>query len=206
MTEGLRSEIPAANTLHLCADMQRLFAEETPWYTPWMKRISGTVAQIAERHASRTIFTRFIPPRRPTDMPGRWQAYYRQWREMTRERLDPELLKLIDPLASLVPPARVWDKSVYSPFFASALHRMLQTENVNTLVVTGGETDICVLATVLDAIDYGYRIILPRDALCSSSDHTHEALMTLYQNRFAHQIEVCSSKELLASWRAAPTK
>lgn len=202
MTDALRADIPAATTLHLCVDMQRLFAEETPWHTPWMQRIADTVAQIAERHASRTIFTRFIPPRRPSDMPGRWQAYYLQWREMTLERLSPDLLKLIDPLASLAPPARIWDKPVYSPFFESGLHRLLQSEDVNSLVITGGETDVCVLATVLDAIDHGYRIILPRDALCSSSDSTHEALMKLYQDRFSHQIEVCGSAELLASWRS----
>jgi len=26
-------------TVHLCIDMQNLFAEDTPWHTPWMKRV-----------------------------------------------------------------------------------------------------------------------------------------------------------------------
>jgi nicotinamidase-related amidase len=34
-----------------------------------------------------------------------------------------------------------------------------------------------VLATVLDAIDIGYRVIVVRDAVCSSSDEGHEMLM-----------------------------
>lgn len=203
MTDGSRSDIPAANALHLCVDMQRLFAEETPWHTPWMDRIAGTVARIAERHAARTIFTRFIPPMRASDMPGRWQAYYAQWQAMTRERLDPDLLKLIAPLAAYVPPARIWDKPLYSPFATPHLHRLLQAENVNTLIVTGGETDVCVLATVLDAIDYGYRVILPGDALCSSSNSTHDALMRLYHERFTHHVEVCDSEDLLGRWRPA---
>lgn len=204
MTEGLHSDIPAATALHLCIDMQRLFGEETPWHTPWMERITGTVARIAKRHAAQTIFTRFIPPVRASDMPGRWQAYYGHWQEMTRERLNPELLKLIAPLAACVPPARIWDKPVYSPFATPHLHNLLQAEQVNTLVVTGGETDVCVLATVLDAIDYGYRVILPSDALCSSSDATHDALMRLYRERFTHHIEVCASEELLDHWNVAP--
>ena len=26
-------------TIHLCVDMQNIFAEDTPWQTPWMKRV-----------------------------------------------------------------------------------------------------------------------------------------------------------------------
>ena len=37
-------------------------------------------------------------------------------------------------------------------------------------IVSGSETDVCVLATVLDAVDMGYRVIIARDAVCSSSD------------------------------------
>jgi nicotinamidase-related amidase len=38
-----------------------------------------------------------------------------------------------------------------------------------TLIISGGETDVCVLSTVLSAVDLGYRIILVEGALCSSS-------------------------------------
>jgi nicotinamidase-related amidase len=45
----------------------------------------------------------------------------------------------------------------------------------DTLIVSGGETDICLLATVRGAVDRGYRVALATDALCSSSNETHEA-------------------------------
>ena len=51
------------------------------------------------------------------------------------------------------------------------------------MIVTGSETDVCVLATVLGAVDLGYRVIVVRDAVCSSSDEGHDALMTLYHQR-----------------------
>jgi hypothetical protein len=44
---------------------------------------------------------RFITPKRAEDMPGMWQRYYTRWRDATRERLDPALLELLPPLASL---------------------------------------------------------------------------------------------------------
>ena len=43
-------------------------------------------------------------------------------------------------------------------------------------MITGAETDVCVLATVLGAVDYGYRVVLVTDAVCSHSDTGHDAL------------------------------
>jgi nicotinamidase-related amidase len=45
-------------------------------------------------------------------------------------------------------------------------------------VITGAETDVCVLSTVLNAVDLGFRVVIVEDALCSSSDVGHDALMT----------------------------
>ena len=188
-------------TVHLCIDMQNLFAEGTPWHTPWMKRVLPVVAGIAERHAERTIFTRFIPARHPDELPGSWRRYYRRWAELTLDRLEPELLELVPPLARLAPPAVTLDKRVYSPFVERALWVELRRRRADTLVITGAETDVCVLAAVMDAVDHGYRVVLATDALCSSSDETHDALMTLYHRRFAEQIETAESEEILAAWR-----
>ena len=69
----------------------------------------------------KTIFTRFTPPLRPEDMPGRWEAYYTKWREVTREKLDPALIKLMPSLKRFVPPAAVIEKAVYSAFAAPGL-------------------------------------------------------------------------------------
>jgi len=57
-----------------------------------------------------------------------------------------------------------------------------------------------VLATVLDAVDLGYRVVLVEDALCSSSDAGHDALMTLYRTRFSEQIELVKTAELPELW------
>jgi nicotinamidase-related amidase len=72
---------------------------------------------------------------------------------------------------------------------------------VSTVIVTGAETDVCVLSTVLDAVDLGLRVVIVEDALCSSFDAGHDALMTLYRNRFAEQIELISLDELHMLWR-----
>jgi nicotinamidase-related amidase len=63
-----------------------------------------------------------------------------------------------------------------------------------------GATDVCVLATLLGAIDWGFRVILVADALYSSADQTHDAMMNVYMNRFGQQAECVTSETLLASW------
>src|ERR1700730_13761624 len=64
------------NAVHLCIDMQRLFGPYGIWPTPWMEIVLPRIASIASRFPERTIFTRFIPPQRPEDMPGTWRCYY----------------------------------------------------------------------------------------------------------------------------------
>jgi nicotinamidase-related amidase len=180
--------------------MQNLFAEDTPWHTPWMERVLPIVLRIAERHADHTIFTRFVPARRPDEMSGSWRRYYERWRELTLERIDPRLLALVPPLAALAPPALVLDKHLYSPFSSTALRQTLQDRKIETIVISGAETDVCVLAAVLGAVDRGYRVVIAADAICSGSDQTHDALLTLYRQRFSEQIELADTDTILSCW------
>ena len=78
---------------------------------------------------------------------------------------------------------------------------MLAGSGIDTVIITGGETDVCVLATVLGAIDRGYRVVLVTNAICSSADQTHDALMELYRSRFTEQVEAVGVEEVLSNWR-----
>jgi nicotinamidase-related amidase len=188
-------------TVHLCIDMQRLFSSEGPWATPWMERVLPVVVEIASRFPERTVFTRFITPRRPEDMPGMWQRYYQRWRDTTQEHIDSQLLELLPPLARLVPPATAIDKTTYSGFVGSQLLAHLRDRQADGLIITGSETDVCVLATVLGAVDLGYRVIVVRDAICSSSDEGHEASLKVYHRRYSEQIETANAEDVLRSWQ-----
>lgn len=187
--------------LHLCVDMQRLFAPGGPWEVPWAQNVLPAIEEITARHMHQTLFTRFIPVRNPEEAPGSWARYYRRWAQVTLERIDPAMVDLVPSLAQFAPPARVLDKHVYSPWTQGQLDPLLRDGSVDTLVITGGETDQCVLATVLGAVDRGLRVVLVADAICSSLDSTHDALMQLYRSRFSEQIEVAEVQEILDSWR-----
>lgn len=200
MADGLmRGTIPET-AVHLCIDMQRMFAEDTAWKTPWMDRVLPVVVSLCEHKAERTCFTRFIPAVEVGDGEGTWRRYWERWPEMTIDRLGADKVDLVPELAAFVPPARVLDKRIYSPWIGAGLDEALRRGGVDTLVISGGETDVCVLAAVMGAVDLGYRVVVVTDALCSSSDETHDALLGLYRDRYGQQIETAESKEILANW------
>jgi nicotinamidase-related amidase len=138
---------------------------------------------------------------RPDDLSGAWQQYYEKWPMMTREVLGNEMVDLVPELRILVPPATVFDKGLYSPRLDGRLHRHLREQEVTTLVVSGGETDVCVLAAVMGAVDLGYAIVLLREGICSTSDQTHDASLELFGSRFSSQLRLSGAAEVLDWWR-----
>ena len=200
MASALRFGPLSQGTVHVCIDMQTLFAERTDWHVPWLERVLPAVTKLAEASRERTIFTRFMPPNKPDEAIGAWRRYYERWRHMTCDQINPRLIELVPPLAALVPPAVVIDKAYYSPFKEAAFLHALRRLQADTLVITGAETDVCVLAAVMDAVDEGYRVILAEDALCSVSDESHDAMLRHFSSRFSQQIEVASTNEILAAW------
>jgi nicotinamidase-related amidase len=190
------------NAVHLCVDMQRIFAKGGIWETPWMERVLPIIVAIAARYSARTVFTRFISPASPAEAPGQWRPYFERWKVATRQSLGGSQLDLVPELARYAPPATIVDKPAYSAFFRSSLADFLFEKHIKTVVVSGAETDVCVLSTVLDAVDIGFRVVIVEDALCSSSDAGHDALMTMYRLRFNEQIDLVSAEQLVDLWRS----
>ncbi|MGT2809219.1 isochorismatase [Streptococcus iniae] len=65
------------------------------------------------------------------------------------------------------------DKRYYSAFSGTDLDSRLRERRVDTLVLTGVLTDICVLHTAIDAYHLGYKIQVVEKAVASLSDSNH---------------------------------
>lgn len=181
--------------------MQRMFAETTQWCAPWMEKVLPAVVHLVEYSPERTIFSRFITASRVGAGHGTWARYYERWAGMTQERLEPGMLELLPPLQAFIPPATIIDKHVYAPWLETDLHQQLRKRQIDTLVLTGSETEMCVLATALGAVDLGYRVIIASDAVCSSADSTHDAMMGIYASRFGMQVEIATVDEIRSAWQ-----
>jgi nicotinamidase-related amidase len=189
-----------ANAVHICVDMQRMFMPPGPWAVEWFPQTLPKIVRLTQRRPARTIFTRFIPAMRPGDGHGQWRSYYERWAEMTLQNAGADIIELAPELKSFVPPARQFDKPVYSPWFDGKLGRALVAEDADTIIVSGGEADMCVLATLLGAIDFGFRTILAEDAICSTSDEAYDAILRLFTKRYSHHVEVAPVDEILDFW------
>ncbi len=86
-----------------------------------------------------------------------------------------------EPLAEIVPelsPAEndvILVKQYASAFFGTSLAAMLTAQGVDTIILTGCSTSGCVRATAVDGMQYGFRVIVPRECVGDRHPAPHEA-------------------------------
>jgi len=72
----------------------------------------------------------------------------------------------------------VVDKPGYSAFERTELQEWLEERGIDTLILTGVTTEVCVSSTLRTAVDRGYRCITVRDACASSYADLHAAMLS----------------------------
>ena len=81
----------------------------------------------------------------------------------------------IDPRIAPRPDEPVLNKLFASAFFGTALASLLASAGCDSLIVTGASTSGCVRATAVDALQHGYKPIVPREAVGDRNPDAHEA-------------------------------
>jgi maleamate amidohydrolase len=81
----------------------------------------------------------------------------------------------IDPRIAPRETEPVLNKLFASGFYGTGLPSALTAAGVDTLIVTGASTSGCVRATVVDALQYGFRPVVPREAVGDRNPNAHEA-------------------------------
>ncbi len=86
-----------------------------------------------------------------------------------------------EPMADIVPellPAVsdvIIAKQYASGFFGTPLAATLTSMGVDTVIITGCSTSGCVRATAVDGMQYGFRVIVPRECVGDRHPAPHEA-------------------------------
>jgi nicotinamidase-related amidase len=65
-------------------------------------------------------------------------------------------------------------KRRYSAFFQTDLKILLDELKVDTLIITGLHTHMCCRHTAADGYQYGYNIVIPKDATNSFTQNDYE--------------------------------
>jgi len=85
---------------------------------------------------------------------------------------------IISELAPL-PGEPVVDKPGKGSFYATDLHLILLNHSIDTLIICGVTTEVCVHTTVREANDRGYRCVVPGDACASYFPEFHDMALRM---------------------------
>lgn len=84
-----------------------------------------------------------------------------------------------------------------SAFFGTPLAPMLAAAHCDTIIVTGASTSGCVRATAVDGMQYGYRVVVPRDAVADRAQAPHDASLFDIDAKYGDVISTEETLELL---------
>jgi nicotinamidase-related amidase len=189
-----------ANALHVAIDVQRLFAEHAEWGVPSLPSIMPNLLRLSRHRPAQTVFTRFVPPAAPEHSAGVWRRYYERWSSVTLDRMPHGMIDLVPELMTFVPPAEVVDKGTYSAYGSESFGAALRRRGADTLVFSGLETDVCVMASIFETVDRGLRTVVVSDAVTSASARGHEGALAILESRFHEQVELASTDDVIAAW------
>jgi biuret amidohydrolase len=104
-------------------------------------------------------------------------------------------------IAALAPEAGelVIDKNTSSAFNSTGIEWLLRNMEVETLVVAGMATDMCVETTARDAADRGLSVIVVEDATATFFEHHHRAALSAFARVFG---QVWDTEAVLAALAA----
>ncbi len=86
-------------------------------------------------------------------------------------------------------------KRKYSAFQGTDLDQLLRELRIDTVILTGVVTDICIQHTAADAFFRGYKIIVPKDCVEATDATTQEEALRFIKKAYGPQMT--TSKELL---------
>ena len=101
----------------------------------------------------------------------------------------------IDPRLAPQADEPVLTKLFASAFYGTRLAELLTAERCDGLIVTGASTSGCVRAPAVDALQHGYRVVVPREAVGDRNQAAHDANLYDIDAKYGDVLPV---EELLA--------
>jgi maleamate amidohydrolase len=80
-----------------------------------------------------------------------------------------------------------------SAFFGTPLATILAAWRTDTLIVTGATTSGCVRASVVDAVQHGYDVLVPEECVADRENSPHQANLFDIQQKYGDVISVAAA-------------
>jgi maleamate amidohydrolase len=108
----------------------------------------------------------------------------------------------VDPLVEPAAGDTVLEKTQPSAFFGTGLAERLREQGIDTVVVCGTTTSGCVRASVVDAMSYGFRAVVPIEAVADRSAAAHDQALFDMGHKYADVVPLRSVVDSLAATAA----
>ena len=95
----------------------------------------------------------------------------------------------------MAPDELVITKLFASAFFGTRLDEVLREAGCDTVVVVGASTSGCVRATAVDALQYGYRVLVPREGVADRAADAHRASLLDLDAKYGDVISLAEAIE-----------
>ena len=91
-----------------------------------------------------------------------------------------------------------------SAFFGTDLAADLRSRGIDTVIVAGCTTSGCIRATVVDALQNGFRAIVPRECVGDRSTEQHEANLVDIDGKYGDVVDLADVLAYLSDLDGAP--
>jgi ureidoacrylate peracid hydrolase len=199
-------------TALLVVDMQNAWlAPGAPFETPPARRLIPRINRIADalrRKQGRVIWIQHTAGKVGEE--GYWPLYFENFIAQSQRAAVIDALTPGSPLHDLHPDLLVDEADLVLPKYrfsaflrtSHSLEAMLTARGIDTLIVTGTATNVCVESTVRDAMMLDFRVFMPHDATAALDQDAHLAGVRNVMQSFA---DVRPVDALLALIDEAPT-
>jgi len=171
------------------ADVAYRFDRQEQVVIPNVKRL----LECFRRHRMRVIHLRIgaaLPD--ASDMPPCWRPIAIATNAIVGQH-EHDFLEAVKPKADEL----VVNKRSASPFNTTAIDNVLRNLRIETLIVVGVSTNMCVESTVRDAADRGYGVIVVEDCCGADTPDYHEASLRSMSRVFARVVDLAHVLEVL---------
>jgi nicotinamidase-related amidase len=106
----------------------------------------------------------------------------------------------IDNATGIQPGDPLISKKGASAFFGTGLAALLAGARVDTLIVTGATTSGCVRATVVDAVQSGFHVLVPADCCADRAKAPHDANLYDMNQKYADVTDAADIERWLSAF------
>lgn len=181
--------------LLLIIDFQNVYTPDADWACPSMPdAVRNTCNLIESGTVDEVILTKFVAP---DPALGTWEQYNKENESINNNEWLNELVPEMKPYAEKYP---VYEKSTYTsmriPEIIEAAHR------ADRILLAGVVAECCILATLMEAIDDGHKVVYLTDCISGQSDATEASIKTIAESFSPVHTEVIDSKSWIEKARA----